>query len=141
MLVLKNWVLRFQSAVDGMPPERVALLIAVGLVLGTFPIVGVPTLLCLAAGAALRLNMPALQLLNSLSSPLQLALLVPLERAGARLCGAAIFPGGRAGAAAIHTVTGWACICIPLGMLLYVTTIALLRKGRTVCFNNLKSPA
>jgi hypothetical protein len=43
---------------QGLTPER----LAVSLVLGLFPVVGVTTLLCLAAGFAFRLNHVALQL-------------------------------------------------------------------------------
>ena len=37
---------------QGLTPERLALSLAAGLVLGLFPIVGATTLLCLAAGCA-----------------------------------------------------------------------------------------
>ena len=62
-----------------------ALLVAVGLVLGTFPVYGLPTLLCAAAAVLLRLNAAGLQLVNQLSTPLQLALLLPLARIGWRI--------------------------------------------------------
>jgi uncharacterized protein (DUF2062 family) len=45
---------------QGLTPERLALSLAVGLVLGLFPVVGLTTLLCLAAGFAFRLNHVAL---------------------------------------------------------------------------------
>src|ERR1700679_4030488 len=79
--------LRFHAAVRELSPQQVALLVSVGLVLGVFPIVGCPTVLCLLAAFGLRLNPAALQVINNLSSPLQLALLLPLGRAGALLCG------------------------------------------------------
>jgi hypothetical protein len=87
-------------------------------VLGIFPIPGFPTLLCLAAAVGLRLNVTVLQLLNNATGPLQLALLLPLERAGAWCCGEAstVAPA----TLAVHAVVGWACICIPGGVLLYL---------------------
>jgi len=40
----------------------------------------------------LRLNMPAIQRVNYLLSPLQLLLIIPLRRFGERLAGAPLFP-------------------------------------------------
>jgi uncharacterized protein (DUF2062 family) len=73
---------------QGLTPERLALSLAVGLVLGLFPIVGTTTLLCLAAGFAFRLNHVALQLANHLAYPLQLPLVLAFVRLGERLVGA-----------------------------------------------------
>src|ERR1700674_5443840 len=54
--------------------------LAVGLVLGTFPVYGCPTLLCVLASLVLRVNLPALQVVNQLTLPLQIAMLMPLAR-------------------------------------------------------------
>jgi len=128
---VKAWVLRLQAYLAELSPEEIALLLSVGLVLGVFPIVGFPTVFCLAAAFGLRLNWAALQLLNNISSPLQLALLVPLARAGHSVCGGPPLPGGSwagmVGTAAVHAVTGWACICIPVGAMLYVSLVFFLR--------------
>jgi hypothetical protein len=130
---VKVWVLRLQAYLAELSPEEIALLLSVSLVLGVFPIMGFPTLFCLLAAIGLRLNWAALQLLNNISSPLQLALLVPLARAGHKLCGGAALPSGSwagvIGAAAVHAVTGWACICIPAGAVLYVSLVFFLRIG------------
>jgi uncharacterized protein (DUF2062 family) len=73
---------------QGLTPERLALALAAGLVLGLFPIVGATTLLCLAAGFAFRLNHVALQLANHLAYPLQLPLILAFVRLGEWLLGA-----------------------------------------------------
>ena len=73
---------------QGLTPERLALSLALGLVLGLFPIVGATTLLCLAAGFAFRLNHVALQLANHLAYPLQVPLLLAFVRLGEGLVGA-----------------------------------------------------
>ena len=119
------------AAITEIPPERAALLLAVGLVLGVFPIAGIPTLLCLLAALILRLNAPVLQLLNSLTSPLQMVLLLPLARIGSRLCGS---PRAGAGswaativAAGMHAVVGWAAICLPAGLALYAILLVTMR--------------
>ena len=142
---MKQWASRFRASVEELSPERVALLLSVGLVLGLFPIVGCPTVLCLLAAFALRLNLAALQLLNNVSSPFQLALLLPLARAGAWLWGGALPSGGSVAAqirvAALHAVAGWAFMCIPAGVLLYFVLIFAVRRQRASWSNGVESPA
>jgi Uncharacterized protein conserved in bacteria (DUF2062) len=128
-------VRRLLGSMKEIPPRRLALLLSVGLVLGVFPIVGVPTLLCLAAAFLFRLNPALLQGLNSITSPLQLALLLPLARIGSELCGVKWGAGNwhaNLGSAALCAIAGWACVCIPLGAVLYVavTWIATARARR-----------
>jgi len=129
---VRLWALRFRTSVEALSPEQVALLLSVGLILGVFPIMGCPTAFCLLAALRLRLNLVALQLLNQISSPLQLALLLPLERAGAWLCGPASPVDGSAasqiGAVALHAIVGWACICVPAGILLYFILVLAMRR-------------
>jgi uncharacterized protein (DUF2062 family) len=77
---------------QGITPEKVALTLALGAVLGIFPILGACTFLCAVAGVWLRLNQPLIQLVNYLMYPLQLALLIPFYRAGEHLFGAEPVP-------------------------------------------------
>jgi len=70
-----------------MTPRDLALAVAIGLVLGTFPVIGTTTLLCIAASIALRLNLPAMQSVNWIVSPLQLILLIPFFNLGGVLFG------------------------------------------------------
>ncbi|HWZ43805.1 MAG TPA: DUF2062 domain-containing protein [Candidatus Saccharimonadales bacterium] len=67
---------------QGTSPEKIALSIAFGLVLGVFPGIGWTTLLCTVAAIRFGLNLPAVQLVNYFAYPLQLALLIPFVRAG-----------------------------------------------------------
>ena len=73
---------------QGITPEKVALSIALGIVLGIFPMLGTTTLLCAGAAIVLRLNLPAIQLVNFLIYPLQLILFLPLLKAGSRIANA-----------------------------------------------------
>ena len=142
-LLARLWI-----SLAGLSPETIALIFALGLVLGVFPVVGVPTLLCGVAAIVFRLNLPAIQLVNQVCSPLQYALLIPLGRAGAH-----VISGGRAGAAVSgpllwrlagavrNAVVGWCCYCVPLGLLLYLILTFALRWHRRACFNRLESPA
>jgi len=68
---------------QGVSPEKIALTVALGLSLGVVPVIGSTTMLCTLAAVTLRLNLPAILLINGLVYPLQLALLVPFLRAGA----------------------------------------------------------
>ena len=67
---------------QGIKPEKIALSLAMGIVLGVFPVLGSTTLLCAAAAVVFRLNLPAIQLVNYIVYPLQLVLLIPFIRAG-----------------------------------------------------------
>ncbi|HEY1206823.1 MAG: DUF2062 domain-containing protein [Bryobacteraceae bacterium] len=72
---------------QGLTPEKIAFTIALGITLGVTPVLGSTALLCTLAAVAFRLNLPAIQLVNWLVYPLQLALLVPLLRIGAWMFG------------------------------------------------------
>ncbi|MBM3756944.1 MAG: DUF2062 domain-containing protein [Acidobacteria bacterium] len=67
---------------QGITPEKIALSIALGITLGVTPVLGSTSILCFLAAVLLRLNLPALQLVNYLVYPLQFALLVPFIRVG-----------------------------------------------------------
>jgi uncharacterized protein (DUF2062 family) len=72
---------------QGISHEKIALSIAIGITLGIFPVLGATTALCAFAAFILRLNLPAIQLVNFVVYPLQLFLLVPFLRAGGWLFG------------------------------------------------------
>ncbi len=73
---------------QGLTPEKLALSITLGLALGVVPVLGSTSLLCFLAALLLGLNQPAIQLVNYLAYPLQLAMLVPFLRLGEKLFGA-----------------------------------------------------
>jgi uncharacterized protein (DUF2062 family) len=77
-----------QLLTQGITPEKIALSLAFGIMLGVFPVLGTTTLLCLIAALAFRLNLAAVQLVNFLVYPLWFALLIPFVRVGERLFGA-----------------------------------------------------
>jgi uncharacterized protein (DUF2062 family) len=68
---------------QGVSPSKLALCIAIGAVLGIFPIIGTTTVLCAAVALALRLNLPAIQVVNYVVYPLQILLIIPFFQAGA----------------------------------------------------------
>ena len=67
---------------EGMSLKKIALCIAMGFVLGIFPVLSATSLLCTVAALALRLNLPAIQVVNFMVYPLQLVLLAPFYGTG-----------------------------------------------------------
>lgn len=67
---------------QGLTPEKLSFTIALGVTLGVIPILGSTVLLCTLAAIAFRLNLAAIQLVNWLVYPFQLALLIPFYRIG-----------------------------------------------------------
>lgn len=67
---------------QGVTPEKMALSLALGAALGIFPALGWTTALCAIAALTLRLNLPAIQIVNYFMYPAQIALLLPFFRLG-----------------------------------------------------------
>ena len=67
---------------QGVGPKRLALCVALGIVVGNIPILGVSTLLCALIALVFRLNLPAIQLAQAAMAPTQLLLIVPFVRLG-----------------------------------------------------------
>ena len=110
--------------------EKLAVTLALGFVLGLFPVFGVATVLCGAAAALWKLNFPALQLMNYLAYPLQIALLWPFARFGSLLFGVSDGLRGLSAfpALALRTTAAWFCFAIPAGLILYLALHRLLRR-------------
>ena len=89
--VFRSWLQRqiitpiFQLLRQGITPEKIALSIAFGAVLGSMPFIGLTTALCFVIAYALRLNPVAIQLVNYLMYPVQIALFLPFIRAGEKV--------------------------------------------------------
>lgn len=137
--------MRIAASLNGISGDTVAIMLAVGFVLGILPMYGIPTVLCLLAALAFRWNSPALQLLNQLISPLQLALALPFARLGERILGAHAAASrnmlSRAGEFTIQAVAGWICIAFPLGLFIYVGVSQVLRRRRPAWLGQPDSPA
>ncbi|UOQ71221.1 DUF2062 domain-containing protein [Hymenobacter cellulosilyticus] len=122
---------------QGLTPPQLALTVALAVPMGLVPVLGITTLLATFAAVRLRLNVAAMLIISHLMSPLQLVVLIPLLRYGARLLGngqgpelsigqlrhlfATDWSSGlsllwRAGAGAVLL---WAVVSVPLGLLLY----------------------
>ncbi|MCX6629490.1 MAG: DUF2062 domain-containing protein [Candidatus Solibacter sp.] len=130
----------------GITPEKIALTIALGLALGITPVIGSTTLLCTFAAIVLRLNLPAIQLVNGVVYPLQLILIVPFLRAGgwlfddsgaSALTPARLFSLIRGDAwhaivtlwtATMHALVAWLTVSAAAAALLYVILVPVLKR-------------
>jgi uncharacterized protein (DUF2062 family) len=130
---------------QGITPERIAISISLGIALGVFPVLGATTLLCALAAVTLGLNLPAIQLVNYLVYPLQLALLIPFMHLGGWL-----FRSGPEGfslsevvslirtdirhaivtlwSSTVHAIGAWLLILPPLVLILNPILVRLLRR-------------
>ena len=66
----------------GLTPEKLALTVVLGVVIGVVPILGSTTILCGAVAVALGLNLPVIQAVNYLVYPLQFVMIIPFIRTG-----------------------------------------------------------
>jgi uncharacterized protein (DUF2062 family) len=125
---------------QGVTVDRIALSIAIGAVVGVFPVLGTTTVLCTVAAAALRLNLVAVQTVHFAMTPLQLLLIIPFVRIGERILGRppqplsveqglALIASGALRAihvlwdAILHAMLGWLLV----GPMLIVAAYLLLR--------------
>jgi uncharacterized protein (DUF2062 family) len=67
---------------QGIAPDRLALCVAIGVVVGNVPILGISSILCAAIALAFRLNLPAIQLVQAAMAPTQILLIIPFIRLG-----------------------------------------------------------
>lgn len=72
----------------GLAPRQLALCIAIAIVVGNIPLLGVSTILCACIALICHLNMPAIQLVQAAMAPTQLLLLIPFVRLGEWISGA-----------------------------------------------------
>ncbi len=130
---------------QGVAPRSLALAVTLGAGIGIFPVLGISTLVLTALALPLRLNLPAIQLVNYAVSPLQLLLIIPFLRLGETLLGAprlpmtleqglAILASGISQAlvtlsgAIFHAAVGW-FVVMPLTLLMLYRVLASLMEN------------
>lgn len=67
---------------QGITPRKISLSMTLGIVVGIFPIIGLPAIICVIIAALCRLNHVIIQIFNWLVYPLQLILIIPFYRLG-----------------------------------------------------------
>ncbi len=119
--------------------------LALGVALGVFPVLGTTTALCALAALILRLNLPAIQIVNYFVYPLQIALLIPFFRMGEKLFSAPRLPLSIAQILAMaqanlwgatrflwttiwHSIVAWCLIAPVFVAVAYLILLPLLRR-------------
>ena len=141
-----RWLKLFiQLLRQGVSPEKIALTIALGIILGVTPVLGSTLLLCTLAAIVLRLNLPAIQLVNGAVYPLQFILLIPFYRLGAWMFGADASTISLQGVVALiragvghavrtlwvvtmHALVAWLALGAVASAILYAVLLPLLRQ-------------
>lgn len=130
---------------QGITPQKIVLSIVFGITLGVIPVLGSTTILCAIAAILLRLNQPAIQLVNYLVYPLQIALLIPFYQAGEMLFGSERLGLSVSQVIAmldenvwkaisflwvttVHAVVVWTLLAPVLGVALYYILLPLVRR-------------
>ena len=130
---------------QGLSAEGLAWSLCLALGCATCPVIGVTTALCIAAGAAFKLNHPVMQVVNYVSYPIQIALLVPFWRLGEWLFRAPrldLDPGRVLGALKAdargalrfywaevwHGAAAWALVALPLACLMALALTPFFRR-------------
>lgn len=130
---------------QGISPEKLALSIALGAVIGILPILGATTLICAAIAIVLRLNLPAIQLFNYIVYPLQIFLIIPFMTLGAFIFQVdmppfsvqeliALFQQNFWGTllsfmeTILYAVAAWFILCVPLFAGIYFLFVYVLKR-------------
>lgn len=89
VLFFKTKILHpFRTALEaGMTVHLMSLTITFGIIGGLFPVPGFTALICLLFGIIFKLNIPLMQVINLILTPLDLALSLPLMRVGEHILG------------------------------------------------------
>ncbi len=129
---------------EGLTPEKLAVTVALGFIVGIFPL-PVTTGFAVIVAFLFRLNLAAMQIVNYFVYPLQLALMIPFSKIGEKLLGAesstmninqitAVFEQGVMATLQqlwlfmLHSVFAWIVISIPVGFVFYYVALVSFRK-------------
>jgi uncharacterized protein (DUF2062 family) len=130
---------------QGITPQKLAWSIAIGFVIGIFPMIGLTTVLAFLFAFIFRLNIAATQLVNYAVYPLQILLIIPFFQVGAWAVGEKevffslddllktfsnnIFLALQTlGWAVLYAVLAWFVIAIPLCLGIYSLCFSIFSK-------------
>jgi len=130
---------------QGLSPVKLSLVIALGMTLSVFPLLGTTTLICTFVSILFNLNLPVIQLANYVAFPLQVILFFPFLKLGKTIFNISLEPITRAqlvltfeegffhalqslSSYLITACLGWALAIIPVFFVLYVLLHVILKK-------------
>jgi len=128
-----------------MTPQKLAVTVAAGTMLGVVPALGLTTVMATAVAARFRLNIAATVLISYLVQPLQLLLVVPYIKLGVFMFGlqeqglsvtgmVAMFKADWQAALSklwlinLAGISAWALLALPAGGVLYLLTLPLFKR-------------
>ncbi len=89
---------------QGLTPSKLALVMAIGMTISVFPVLGFSTLVCTLLAVILRLNLPAIHIANWIAFPIQVLLFFPFLKIGEMLSGVTLETITRANLASISDI-------------------------------------
>ena len=130
---------------QGLSPVKLSLVIALGITLSIFPVLGTTTLICTFVSLLFNLNLPAMQLANYAAFPLQVILFFPFLKLGETVSKVSLDPLSKVQLIsafdegffyAIEKLSyylmvaclGWALAIIPIFCILYFFLCTILKK-------------
>ncbi|HSI90782.1 MAG TPA: DUF2062 domain-containing protein [Adhaeribacter sp.] len=129
----------------GITPEKLALTVALGAIIGLIPAIGVTTLIGTLVAARLRLNTPILLLISYFVNPIQILIAIPLVKLGIFLFGGVplrytlaqimemfqadwVATLNQLWVANLLGVAAWALLAAPFGLTVYYATLPVFRR-------------
>jgi uncharacterized protein (DUF2062 family) len=130
---------------QGLSPVKLSLVIALGISLSIFPVLGTTTLICTFISLLFNLNLPAMQLANYAAFPLQVILFFPFFKLGETVSKVSLDPLSKVQLISafdkgffyaieklsyylIVACLGWFLVIIPIFFILYLFLCAILKK-------------
>lgn len=130
---------------QGITPEKLALSVALGFIIGIIPFMGVSTAICALMAIMFDLNVVSIQIINYVAYPLQIVLYIPFIKAGEMMLGSSassltisairdLFNEGFLSAvnvlwyANLQGILVWLIITAPVTIMLYYLLLAIFRR-------------
>jgi len=141
---------------QGLSPKKLALVIALGVVLSIFPVLGTTTLICSLVAILFQLNIAAIQIANYTAFPLQIILFFPFLKLGETISGISLDPINKDQLIstfqegvfqAISELTwyllvaslGWSVASFPMFIILFFCLSIIIKKYKETFFSNERS--
>ena len=141
---------------QGLSPKKLALVIALGVVLSIFPVLGTTTLICSLVAILFQLNIAAIQIANYTAFPLQIVLFFPFLKLGETISGISLDPINKDQLIstfqegffqAISELTwyllvaslGWSVASFPMFIILFFCLSIIIKKYKETFFSNERS--
>ena len=130
---------------QGLSPAKLSLVVALGITLSIFPVLGTTTLICTLVSIFFNLNLPAMQLANYAAFPFQIILFFPFLKLGETVSKVSLDPLSKIQLIstfdegifyAIEKLSnyllvaclGWSLAVLPIYIILYFLISSLIKK-------------